>query len=111
MDQPSERGLKWQTRAQKRNPLAIIQEVPETNIIVVQENLAQLAAQQKVIEQEFAALVQAEVALVNQLDQIKNNIRINHFKARFSQVVRELSYSSNLPIQTSANITFRIRSL
>lgn len=67
--------------------MTIIQEVQETNIIIVNENLGQLAAQQQIIEQEFAALVQAEVALVVQLEEIKNNIRINHFKARFSQVV------------------------
>ncbi|KAH8203382.1 hypothetical protein TruAng_002477 [Truncatella angustata] len=83
---PTERGLRWKSRAQRRSPLTIIQEVQETNIIVVQENLEQLAAQQQIIEQEFAALVQAEVALVTQLEQIKNNIRVNHFKARFSQV-------------------------
>jgi hypothetical protein len=68
----------------------IIQEVQETNIIVVQENLDQLAAQQQIIEQEFAALVQAEIALVVQLEEIKNNIRVNHFKARFSQVVCDI---------------------
>jgi hypothetical protein len=94
LQQPAERGLKWKSRAQKRNPLAIIQEVQETDIIVVQQNLDQLAAQQQIIEQEFAALVQAEVALVTQLDEIKNNIRINHFKARFSQVVRYTTHTS-----------------
>ncbi|KAI0167513.1 hypothetical protein BJ166DRAFT_590025 [Pestalotiopsis sp. NC0098] len=81
-----ERELRGMSRAQKREPLAIIQEVQQTDIIVVNQNLEQLAAQQQVIEQEFAALVQAEVALVTQLDTIKNNIRVNHFKARFSQV-------------------------
>lgn len=85
---PSEQGLRWKSRAQRRNPLAIIQEVQETNVIVVNENLDQLAAQQRIIEQEFAALVQAQVALVTQLEDIKNNIRVNHFKSRFSQVVR-----------------------
>lgn len=81
-----ERELRGMSRAQKREPLAIVQEVQQTDIIVVNQNLEQLAAQQQVIEQEFAALVQAEVALVTQLDTIKNNIRVNHFKARFSQV-------------------------
>ncbi|KAF3016500.1 hypothetical protein E8E14_010629 [Neopestalotiopsis sp. 37M] len=79
---PAERGL----RAQKREPLQIVQEVQQTDIIIVNQNLQQLAQQQQIIEQEFAALVQAEVALVTQLETIKNNIRVNHFKARFNQV-------------------------
>lgn len=87
-----ERELRGMSRAQKREPLAIVQEVQQTDIIVVNQNLEQLAAQQQVIEQEFAALVQAEVALVTQLDTIKNNIRVNHFKARFSQVVSHGSH-------------------
>ncbi|ETS76105.1 hypothetical protein PFICI_11492 [Pestalotiopsis fici W106-1] len=83
---PAERGLKRTSRAQKREPLQIVQEVQQTDIIIVNQNLDQLAAQQQIIEQEFAALVQAEVALVTQLETIKNNIRVNHFKARFNQV-------------------------
>ncbi|KAI0128460.1 hypothetical protein BJ170DRAFT_329356 [Xylariales sp. AK1849] len=86
LPQPAARGLRWRSKAQKRSPLTIIQEVQETNIVVVQENLDQVAALQQVAEQEFAALVQAEVDLVTQLETIKNNIRVNHFKARFTQV-------------------------
>ncbi|KAI0887484.1 uncharacterized protein GGS22DRAFT_186316 [Annulohypoxylon maeteangense] len=79
----SNRGLKWRSR---RAPLTIEQIVQETNIIVIQNNQAQLDALQRVAEQEFAALVQAQVALITQLQDVKNNIRLNHFKARFSQV-------------------------
>ncbi|KAK9414131.1 hypothetical protein SUNI508_02230 [Seiridium unicorne] len=107
LQQPAERGLRWKSRAQKRSPLAIIQEVQETNIIVVQENLGQLAAQQQIIEQEFAALVQAEVELVVQLEEIKNNIRVNHFKARFSQVNTVIVTVQTLVDQRSAGASNR----
>ncbi|KAI6092379.1 hypothetical protein F4821DRAFT_134029 [Hypoxylon rubiginosum] len=79
----SERGLKWRSR---RSPLTIEQIVQETNIIIVEDNKAQLDALQALAEQEFAALVQAQIALITQLEDVKNNIRINHFKSRFSQV-------------------------
>ncbi|KAF3065025.1 hypothetical protein GL218_01210 [Daldinia childiae] len=79
----SRRGLKWKPR---RSPLTIEQIVQETNIIIVEDNKAELDALQKLAEQQFAQLVQAEVALITQLEDIKNNIRVNHFKARFSQV-------------------------
>lgn len=80
----SRRGLKWKP---KRAPLTIQQIVQETNIIIVQDNQAELDALQRLAEQQFAQLVQAEVALITQLEAVKNNIRVNHFKARFSQVV------------------------
>ncbi|XXH04808.1 hypothetical protein Hte_011230 [Hypoxylon texense] len=79
----SERGLKWRSR---RSPLTIEQIVQETNIIIVEDNKAQLDALQALAEQEFAQLVQAQVALITQLEDVKNNIRVNHFKSRFSQV-------------------------
>ncbi|KAI1213066.1 uncharacterized protein F4807DRAFT_471555 [Annulohypoxylon truncatum] len=79
----SKRGLKWRPR---RSPLTIEQVVQETNIIVVQNNQAQLDALQQLAEQELVALAQAQLALVTQLEDVKNNIRLNHFKARFSQV-------------------------
>lgn len=82
----SERGLKWRSR---RSPLTIEQIVQETNIIIVEDNKAQLDALQALAEQEFAQLVQAQVALITQLEDVKNNIRINHFKSRFSQVVSQ----------------------
>ncbi|KAI1655009.1 hypothetical protein F4813DRAFT_186844 [Daldinia decipiens] len=79
----SKRGLKWKPR---RTPLTIEQIVQETNIIIVEDNQAELDALQRLAEQQFAQLVQAQVALITQLEDIKNNIRVNHFKARFSQV-------------------------
>ncbi|KAI1487474.1 hypothetical protein F5X96DRAFT_672632 [Biscogniauxia mediterranea] len=82
---PAGRGLRWKSRAQKRAPLIVQQVVEETNIIVIQDNQAQLDALKQVAEQQFAQLVQAELALVTQLQTIKNNIRVNHFKARFVQ--------------------------
>lgn len=74
-----------------------MQEVQQTDIIIVNQNLQQLAQQQQIIEQEFAALVQAEVALVTQLETIKNNIRVNHFKARFNQVVSQYCQDNFIP--------------
>lgn len=78
------RGLKWRSR---RSPLTIQQIVQETNIIIVQDNQAELDALQRLAEQQFAQLVQAEIALITQLEAVKNNIRVNHFKSRFTQVV------------------------
>lgn len=86
--QPAERGLKWNSRSMKRNPLTIIQNVQETNIVIVQQNLDTIEQLARLAEQQFADLVKAEIALVVQREEIKNNIRINHFKARFTQVVR-----------------------
>ncbi|OTB06847.1 hypothetical protein M426DRAFT_20595 [Hypoxylon sp. CI-4A] len=80
---PSDRGLKWRSR---RAPLIIEQIVQETNIIIVEDNKEELDALAKLAEQEFAQLVQAQIALITQLEDVKNNIRLNHFKARFSQV-------------------------
>ncbi|KAI1640184.1 hypothetical protein F4809DRAFT_665558 [Biscogniauxia mediterranea] len=82
---PAGRGLRWKSRAQKRAPLIVQQVVEETNIILIQDNQAELDALKQVAEQQFAQLVQAELALVTQLQTIKNNIRVNHFKARFLQ--------------------------
>ncbi|KAL7626193.1 hypothetical protein AAE478_002963 [Parahypoxylon ruwenzoriense] len=79
----SRRGLKWRSR---RSPLTIQQIVQETNIVIVEDNKEELDALQRLAEQQFAQLVQAEVALITQLEQVKNNIRVNHFKSRFSQV-------------------------
>lgn len=66
----------------------MIQEsISETQITVVEENLGALNQLAQIAEQEFAALVQSQFELVEQLTEIKNNIRINSFKAKFSQVV------------------------
>ncbi|KAI1378358.1 hypothetical protein F4677DRAFT_443571 [Hypoxylon crocopeplum] len=80
----SKRGLKWKPR---RSPLTVIEQIiQETNIVIVEDNKAELDALQRLAEQQFAQLVQAEIALITQLEDVKNNIRVNHFKARFSQV-------------------------
>ncbi|KAI2636392.1 hypothetical protein GGS26DRAFT_493382 [Hypomontagnella submonticulosa] len=79
----SDRGLKWRSR---RANVIVQQIVQETNIVVIEDNKAQLDALQRLAEQQFAQLIQAEVALITQLEDVKNNIRVNHFKARFSQV-------------------------
>ncbi|KAH9884605.1 hypothetical protein F4778DRAFT_787707 [Xylariomycetidae sp. FL2044] len=82
----SQRGLKWKSRAQKRAPLAVQLEVQETNIIVVENNQAQLDAVTQLAEQQFAQLVQAQIALATQLQTVKDNIRLNSFASRFVQV-------------------------
>lgn len=85
---PVEKGLKYRTRAQKRNPLIIQQTVVEQPITIIQnQNLGLISQLAAVAEQEFAALVQSQVALVTQLEEIKNNIRVNHFRAKFNTVV------------------------
>lgn len=72
---------------ERRSPLTVVQEVPETTVVVVNQNLDTIAKQQIQLEQEFGALIQARLALVTEVQNIKNNIRINHFKARFGAVV------------------------
>lgn len=85
---PAEKGLKHRTKTQKRSPLIIQQTVVEQPITIVQnQNLGAISQLAKIAEAEFAALVQSQAALATQLEQVKNNIRINHFKARFNQVV------------------------
>lgn len=79
-------GLKW--KPQKRNPLEIIQTIQEQPVVVVEnENQGEIDELTQVAEQEFAALVQSQLALATQLDTIRNNIRVNHFKAKYSTVV------------------------
>ncbi|GKT43681.1 uncharacterized protein ColSpa_03862 [Colletotrichum spaethianum] len=63
----------------------IIQNIIRPNIIVVQENLDAINQLQRQNEQELAALVQSQLALATQLQTVKDNIRINHFKAQFPQ--------------------------
>ncbi|KAK1464476.1 hypothetical protein CCUS01_08050 [Colletotrichum cuscutae] len=63
----------------------IIQNIIKPNIIVVQENLDTINQLQRQNERELAALVQSQLALATQLQTVKDNIRINHFKAQFPQ--------------------------
>jgi hypothetical protein len=81
---PSEMGLRW--KSQKRSPLTILQNIQETSVTVVEENLDTINQLQLLAENQFAQLVQAELALVSQVQSIKDNIRVNHFKSRFSSV-------------------------
>jgi hypothetical protein len=83
---PAEKGLRHKTRAQKRAAVIIQQTVVEPQITVVEQNLGIINQLAQIAEQELAQLVQAQVALVTELQTIMNNIRINHFKAKFSQV-------------------------
>lgn len=70
----------------KRGTVVIEQSVIQPQVIVINQNLAALQALQLQAEQEFAALVQSQLTLINTVETIKNNIRINHFKTRWTQV-------------------------
>jgi len=85
---PLERGLKHKTRAQKRSPLIIQQTVVEPTLVVVEQNLDTIAQLALLAEQQFAALIHSQLSLVATVAQIQDNIRVNHFKARFNTVVR-----------------------
>jgi len=86
--------LKHRSKSQKRNPLVIQQTVVEQPIVIVQnQNLGAISQLAQIAESEFAALVQSQAALTTQLEEVKNNIRVNHFKARFSQVVSPTTLS------------------
>lgn len=67
--------------------MTIIQNIIKPNIIVVQENLDKINQLQRQNERELALLVQSQLALATQLQTVKDNIRINHFKAQFPQAV------------------------
>ncbi|KAK2039543.1 hypothetical protein LZ31DRAFT_569288 [Colletotrichum somersetense] len=76
--------------------LNIIQNIITPNIIVVQENLAAIDQLQRQNEIALAALVQSQLALVTQLQTVKDNIRINHFKALFPQANTVIVTVTNL---------------
>ncbi|KAK2062637.1 hypothetical protein LY76DRAFT_667842 [Colletotrichum caudatum] len=76
--------------------LNIIQNIITPNIIVVQENLAAINQLQRQNEIALAALVQSQLALVTQLQTVKDNIRINHFKALFPQANTVIVTVTNL---------------
>lgn len=75
-----ERGLKHKARAQQKRDIIIQQTVVEPQITVINNNLDTIAALALTAEQEFAALVQSQLALISTVETIKNNIRVNHFK-------------------------------
>ncbi|KAJ2901025.1 hypothetical protein MKZ38_002151 [Zalerion maritima] len=66
--------------------LTIVQQIQETNIIVIQQNLDVIEELARIAEQQFAARIQAELALISTVETIKNNIRVNHFRNMFSTV-------------------------
>lgn len=70
---------------QKRDVI-IQQTVIEPQIVVINQNLGALSALALQAEQEFAALVQSQLTLINTVEAIKNNIRINTFKSRWANV-------------------------
>lgn len=70
---------------QKRDVI-IQQTVIEPQVVVINQNLGALSALALQAEQEFAALVQSQLTLINTVEAIKNNIRINTFKSRWSNV-------------------------
>lgn len=108
---PAARGLKHRSKAQKRNPLIIQQTVVEQSITIVQnQNLGAISQLAQIAEAEFAALVQSQAALTTQLEQVKNNIRVNHFKARFSQVVSPLPSPGKRGVPIADDPPLRIRS-
>lgn len=55
-------------------------------MVVINQNLGALNALALQAEQEFAALVQSQLALITVVETIKNNIRVNHFKSRWNTV-------------------------
>lgn len=78
-------GMQRDTAGQKRDVI-IQQTVVEPQVVVINQNLGALNALAKQAEQEFAALVQSQLTLINTVEAIKNNIRVNTFKSRWAQV-------------------------
>ncbi|KAM7222430.1 hypothetical protein V8F06_002208 [Rhypophila decipiens] len=83
---PAERGLKHQPKRQLGALIPPNIQISNTQITVINQNLGVISQLAQLAELQLAALVQSQVQLVLQLETIKNNIRINHFRARFSQV-------------------------
>lgn len=74
------------TAPPEKRDIIIQQTVIEPQLVSINQNLAALSAAALLAEQQLAAQVQAQLALVNTVNTIKNNIRINTFKSRWSQV-------------------------
>lgn len=92
---------------QKRDVI-IQQTVIEPQVVVVNQNLGALSALAVQAEQEFAALVQSQLALVNTVETIKNNVRINTFKSRWADVNTVLVTVTNVvDARDPANINTR----
>lgn len=92
---------------QKRDVI-IQQSVIEPQVVVVNQNLGALNALALQAEQEFAALVQSQLTLINTVESIKNNIRINTFKSRWAQVNTVLVTVTNVvDARDPANVNTR----
>lgn len=72
--------------ADQKRDVIIQQTVIEPQVVVVNQNLGALSALALQAEQEFAALVQSQLTLINTVETIKNNVRINTFKSRWANV-------------------------
>lgn len=70
----------------EKRDVIIQQTVIEPQLIAINQNLAALTAEALLAEQQLVQQVQAQLALINTVETIKNNIRINTFKSRWSQV-------------------------
>jgi hypothetical protein len=88
---PAEMGLKYRSKNMKREPLIIEQTIVEQPITIVQnQNLGAINQLAQLAETELAALVKSQIALITEVETIKNNIRVNTIKSRFSQVVSQM---------------------
>lgn len=76
-----ERGLKHKPK----RAIIIEQQIQETQITVINQNLDKINQLELIAEQNLAAAVQAQLALISTVETIKNNIRVNHFKNRWNQ--------------------------
>ncbi|VBB86668.1 Putative protein of unknown function [Podospora comata] len=66
--------------------------------VLIGSAISQLA---RIAELELAALIGSQFALAIQLETIKTNIRINHFRAQFPHVVCSLRYYSSVLLTSS----------
>ncbi|OAA58387.1 hypothetical protein SPI_06460 [Niveomyces insectorum RCEF 264] len=71
---------------EESNTIIVQQTVVQPSVTVVEENLDLVSQLALIAEQEFSELVQSQLALVQEVETIKNNIRVNHFRARFAEV-------------------------
>ncbi|TQN68497.1 hypothetical protein CSHISOI_07002, partial [Colletotrichum shisoi] len=79
------RGKKDDNSNNRNGDVNVVHNIIKPNIIVVQENLDKVDRLRRQNERQLAALVQSQLALATQLQTVKDNIRINHFKAQFPQ--------------------------
>lgn len=94
--------------AHDRRDVIIQQTVIEPQVIIVNQDLGALAALQLQAEQELAALVQSQLVLINTVETIKNNIRVNHFRSRWSTVNTQIVVVTNvIDARDPANVNTR----